>query len=1271
MRRVLGICHFCYRWLWWLGVSAIVLVGVVVAFARLGLPLVSDYRAEVEQRLQQELGVKLSIGAVEADWHGLYPQLRVRQLVLFDDLGAPTGVRFEQMRITLDVWSSLRQWRLQPADLELSGSRFEVVRGRDGRLSLRGWRATGGFNWHSTLAWVLQHRLIRISDARVEVEDLGSGVRFDIAGADIYLLNVGNGHRLTASAWLADSDHAVAGSRIAARLTAAADMVGGGSQLGQGDFYLAVQELVLQQPQLPWLPTIEGGNLRLWAHRDGGGWNSVEGELRDLSLLGATGSQPLPLEDSAFRSRLGKHGWSTNAGPIAELVPDRDTRVWLDWTADVSGQAAVEAKLDHIDADTLAALLSSNTRVPEPLRAALTATTPQGDLRAVTFSKPAGQSEFTFTTRFSQLSSHHWKGVPQLQDISGGMSLDSATGRVTLQAGGGRIGMPGVFADSWQLDRLQADLTLILTDQETRVELHRVLLENPDLAVEVLGGIRAPRPTGPPTLDLVMAFYRANGGQLRHYLPLVGLSEKAHRWLSDAIVAGRVTGGGAVFRGRVDQFPFDAAEGQLEVGFDVVDAVVDYAHGWPRLEGSDVEVQFHQQDMHLYAVGGHILDAEMRQVQVSLPGLRRPNRTVHLDGELDLGVDEVRAFILASPLAKKYAPFVDSLVAQGTGSLRIKLDLPLGKPKQSQVSGVLNMRGTDLHWKRSGLLLGKVYGDLAFDADGLSGKGLRAVVMGRPARIAVGSEQNRGQPATFVRLSGVVDKGLLQNTLGKAWADHFSGHSRWRARISLPKNPKGRLHPQVTFESNLKGLAIDLPDPVGKSAGEAVKFHIGTELGAPQRRSIRFGYGDRLAGIVEMDWVRDRLVRGELRFGRGDASLPDNHKLLVRGELPRLSVDQWMASLERLGDAGQQQSGQKVGQAWLDRLGDIRLRVKRLNLLGQRYSDLSIRASRGPQNWVVQLDGDEIKGSLVFPNDRRKPLFMDMDRFYVVPPGGARGTRPPDPRQLPPMNIKVRDFHFDGLKLGSMQLLATRQSYGLELKKLAIKSALLEVSASGSWQIVKGRHRSNFDIDFTAGSLGEMFFELGFANTIKGGSTTGHISANWAGSPAQFALGRLNGGFSIEIGSGSLLQFDPGAGRIFGLLSPQVFTYTLGERYQELSKKGFYFEDISADYRLEGGNAYTDNLHVNGPVARIVMSGRIGLLAKDYNQYVEVIPRVSSSLTLASGALAIGNPPLGAALLLAQTVFGETLDTIGARFYLISGSWDKPQVTRLQRARSR
>ena len=49
-----------------------------------------------------------------------------------------------------------------------------------------------------------------------------------------------------------------------------------------------------------------------------------------------------------------------------------------------------------------------------------------------------------------------------------------------------------------------------------------------------------------------------------------------------------------------------------------------------------------------------------------------------------------------------------------------------------------------------------------------------------------------------------------------------------------------------------------------------------------------------------------------------------------------------------------------------------------------------------------------------------------------------------------------------------------------------------------------------------------------------------------------------------------------------------------------------------------------------GPSVKVDITGRTGLLAKDYDQVITVIPRVSSTLPLV-GALAV-NPAVGVAL---------------------------------------
>lgn len=76
---------------------------------------------------------------------------------------------------------------------------------------------------------------------------------------------------------------------------------------------------------------------------------------------------------------------------------------------------------------------------------------------------------------------------------------------------------------------------------------------------------------------------------------------------------------------------------------------------------------------------------------------------------------------------------------------------------------------------------------------------------------------------------------------------------------------------------------------------------------------------------------------------------------------------------------------------------------------------------------------------------------------------------------------------------------------------------------------------------------------------------------------------------------------------------------------------------------------------MEGPSARIGISGRACLVRRDYDQRVTVTPSVAATL------------PLGAAVLVAQQVFSglpERIDRILERRYRVSGGWDQPVVTR-------
>jgi uncharacterized protein YhdP len=109
--------------------------------------------------------------------------------------------------------------------------------------------------------------------------------------------------------------------------------------------------------------------------------------------------------------------------------------------------------------------------------------------------------------------------------------------------------------------------------------------------------------------------------------------------------------------------------------------------------------------------------------------------------------------------------------------------------------------------------------------------------------------------------------------------------------------------------------------------------------------------------------------------------------------------------------------------------------------------------------------------------------------------------------------------------------------------------------------------------------------------------------------------------------------------------------------------RGLVFDDITADFVIVDGNAYTDNLKLTGPVAEVGIIGRTGLRDRDYRQQAVVTAEPGKVLPTV-GAL-LGGPQVAAALLIFTRIFKKPLGGIGRASYCVTGSWQEPTVERL------
>jgi uncharacterized protein YhdP len=115
--------------------------------------------------------------------------------------------------------------------------------------------------------------------------------------------------------------------------------------------------------------------------------------------------------------------------------------------------------------------------------------------------------------------------------------------------------------------------------------------------------------------------------------------------------------------------------------------------------------------------------------------------------------------------------------------------------------------------------------------------------------------------------------------------------------------------------------------------------------------------------------------------------------------------------------------------------------------------------------------------------------------------------------------------------------------------------------------------------------------------------------------------------------------------------------------FRDVTEAGLAFDQVSGDFEIRAGSAYTRNLLLQGPAVDVGLVGRTGLAAQDYDQTVVVSGNPSGPITLA-GALAGGPVGAAGALLISQLFKGQ-LKGLARAYYRVTGPWSNPVVERI------
>jgi uncharacterized protein (TIGR02099 family) len=628
-------------------------------------------------------------------------------------------------------------------------------------------------------------------------------------------------------------------------------------------------------------------------------------------------------------------------------------------------------------------------------------------------------------------------------------------------------------------------------------------------------------------------------------------------------------------------------------------------------------------------------------------------------------LDVMLAELGSSPLGVTYGGLVERASTSGAASLGLDIEVALGKPATPvAVSGTIGLDRNDLRLRDADLVLESISGQLAFDNNGVTGKGLRARLFGKPASVRVWNEPR--ESTVYVQLDGRF--GLLERFGGDSGMlrKAVEGSSDWRILLGVHGVAARGQQADVglTISSSLAGTTVKLPAPFGKQGDAVRELSFDVENVERREKILRVRYGDVLQGLLQLGAGKQgiQVQRGAISVGGASPELPDSRTLLVAGQLARLNPAEWQPFVTA--DAAAPVLPLKID-----------LTLDELDAAGWLLHDVSMQVQSAGLAREISVSGPSVAGDIRLQDSggRLKRVVMNLERLKLQPREPAQSGATPDlgPADLPDLQVVVRDLVYDKAALGSFEMLAEKQTDdSLAIKRLSLSSSALKLNLTGDWKQTDGKQWSTIDMVISDGDMEKLLEIFDYQKSIKDGRLKGSMRIAWAGAPWTFSPERADGKVRLSIKDGQLIDVEPGAtGRVLGLLSVSSLPRRLTLDFSDLFADGFSFDSIEGSFLVDSGNAYTNDLVVDGPAARIEISGRVGLADKDYDQLVSVTPYIKSGLSLA-GALA-GGPAVGAVMIVAETLLKdqlEPLNKLARKQYTVTGPWTDPVVTRVRSA---
>lgn len=730
--------------------------------------------------------------------------------------------------------------------------------------------------------------------------------------------------------------------------------------------------------------------------------------------------------------------------------------------------------------------------------------------------------------------------------------------------------------------------------------------------------------------------------ELRELVP-TNVPEIAKTWLESNVLGGRTFETQAVLHSiAIDDFDLHPLVVEAYGRLDEVE--ISYSSNWPVLKELKGELWLTRHSLDVLVESTHSQGIAVSSGRVHIPF---GDGDIEVDFAADSPASLALDFVRSTPLRDRLEFETSDFLASGPLDIEARMLMSMNEGVSSLDVSIAFV-DVDLDIASVGLGVQDLSGAVRYTSPfSIVGTGLSATLFDHEAAIQINTTNpHKDDALVSIALDGMVSPQDVSQLVGGWLTDVASGETEFHLELKIANDATAVS--ELTANSDLHGIQLNLPDPFGKKADEMRPASFSMDLAT--NPTVHFksreldsvfllqsnkdpvgSIGLNVAPIPLTSVESGLLVTGNLdtvvldfELSQGSGQFPTEltiRELLVRhadiGEFPMSNV-QVDGKISRNEIDLSVQSDELVGTAKRSGEGRLSVDVERVQLV-QGESDTQDSLSPEIVSFLPNLD-------------------LTIGNIVIVDPDGT-------PASFGSWTLSI-DVEGDELSVSGMQG---------EVRGLTIQGQL-------SWDV--SANSSNFAGSVQATELQDVLQQWDYDPNVESESFSVAANLSWMGSPLNLELYSTQGSLIGDLKDGRFIDVNAGGGalRIIGLLSFTAFLDRLRLNFRDVFGEGTRFNRILFDVDLDEGVLRTNQpvlIKTNG--SDISFAGDMNLNSDTVDMEVVVTLPVAGSIPWYV-ALATGSPVAVITTLAAKKLFEGQIDQMSSSKYRVTGTIDDPKV---------